>query len=303
MATHTKSQAALEFLTTYGWAFLVILIMIGTLAYFGILSPSKLLPSRCNLGQEFQCLDYQISATGNSIKLRLKNNAGVPITIASVIVSSESVIPLTCTSTPADYTSQLWGGSYWSQLGLISFNAPLVNNGVKTDSTFHTDSSGPGSFLWLGLDAGNAKAFTRVDISITYSSVVAIWDIQYSDDNSVWSTAYSGANVGLLPAWGTGSYSWSSVGPHRYWRLYKTNPAGGGSYHGEVQFYEGDPSSLSTWKSGDSIDLQWSGCNHASAGLVSGEKGKVLIKIQYYPVSSGAGFAREVNGEIYSAVV
>ncbi|MBI2659218.1 hypothetical protein HYX05_03935 [Candidatus Woesearchaeota archaeon] len=47
---HSKSQAALEFLTTYGWAFLVILIMIGTLAYFGILNPSKILPNRCNFG-------------------------------------------------------------------------------------------------------------------------------------------------------------------------------------------------------------------------------------------------------------
>ncbi len=36
-----KSQAALEFLITYGWAFLVILLMIGTLSYFGILSPSQ----------------------------------------------------------------------------------------------------------------------------------------------------------------------------------------------------------------------------------------------------------------------
>ena len=47
-----KSQAALEFLTTYGWAFLIILIMIGALSYFGILSPSKLLPNRCNFGRK-----------------------------------------------------------------------------------------------------------------------------------------------------------------------------------------------------------------------------------------------------------
>ena len=33
---HKKSQAALEFLTTYAWAFLVIIIMIGALAYFGV---------------------------------------------------------------------------------------------------------------------------------------------------------------------------------------------------------------------------------------------------------------------------
>ena len=36
-----KSQAALEFLMTYGLAIIVVLIAIGALAYFGILSPCK----------------------------------------------------------------------------------------------------------------------------------------------------------------------------------------------------------------------------------------------------------------------
>ncbi len=78
----TKAQAALEFLTTYGWAFLVILIMIGALAYFGILTPSKILPNRCNFGPEFGCSDFRIAATAiapdpaNSFRLKLKNNIG-----------------------------------------------------------------------------------------------------------------------------------------------------------------------------------------------------------------------------------
>ena len=96
-----KSQAALEFLTTYGWAFLVILIMIGTLAYFGILSPSKLLPNRCNFGSEFQCLDYQIGAA--TFKIRLKNNIGEPMDVSSVDLSGESTAAYTCTS-PAEPT-------------------------------------------------------------------------------------------------------------------------------------------------------------------------------------------------------
>lgn len=34
----SEGQATLEFLATYGWCFIVILIVIGTFAYFGILS-------------------------------------------------------------------------------------------------------------------------------------------------------------------------------------------------------------------------------------------------------------------------
>jgi len=42
-----KSQAALEFLMTYGWAILVVLVAVGALAYFGVLSPCRLYQIGC----------------------------------------------------------------------------------------------------------------------------------------------------------------------------------------------------------------------------------------------------------------
>ncbi len=157
-----KAQAALEFLTTYGWAFLVILIMIGTLAYFGILNPGKILPNRCTIGPEFECMDYQISATAGTFKLRLKNNVGEPITVQSITIGSETSTQFACTTSPA-----------------------------------------------------NSAA----------------------------------------------------------------------------------------WKSGNITDFVWSGCNNAAAGMVSGEKGKVLVKLGYYTIASGSAYAKEVNGEVFSTVV
>ena len=103
-----KSQAALEFLTTYGWAFLVILLMIGTLAYFGILSPGKILPNRCTFGSEFQCVDYQISATANTFKLRMKNSLAEPIDVSAMTLSSEGSTGYTCSTPPANPTA--WKG-------------------------------------------------------------------------------------------------------------------------------------------------------------------------------------------------
>jgi len=99
MKKEVKSQAALEFLTTYAWAFLVILIMIGALAYFGVLSPSKLLPDRCNFGSEISCSDFSITdGTAGTVNLRLKNNVGESIKIAGlkttestgIVISTES---------------------------------------------------------------------------------------------------------------------------------------------------------------------------------------------------------------------
>ena len=40
LSSFRKGQAAMEFLMTYGWAILVVLVVIGALAYFGILSPT-----------------------------------------------------------------------------------------------------------------------------------------------------------------------------------------------------------------------------------------------------------------------
>lgn len=95
-------QAALEFLTTYGWAFLVILIMIGTLAYFGILSPGKILPSRCSIGPEFECMDFQISAIDNTFKVKLKNNVGDPIAVQSITLDSETSTRYSCSTVPSN---------------------------------------------------------------------------------------------------------------------------------------------------------------------------------------------------------
>lgn len=169
------SQAALEFLTTYGWVFLVILIMIAALAYFGVLSPANLLPSRCNFGAEFQCLDYQIgynteSADG-TLKLKLKNNAGSAINIGSgkIILSSESA-------------------------ALVSCSGPVVTPPANS-----------------------------------------------------------------LP--------------------------------------------ISTWNSGEIREFQWSACNWAGAGMFAGNKGKLLVKINFYPSDSSVDYGRMVQGEIYSNVM
>ena len=88
----------MEFLTTYAWAFIVIGVVIAAIAYFGILRPAKILPDRCNFGSEFQCLGYQISASNDEFKVKLKNNLGGSVTITSITLGSESTTPYTCTN-------------------------------------------------------------------------------------------------------------------------------------------------------------------------------------------------------------
>jgi uncharacterized protein (UPF0333 family) len=74
-----KAQAAMEFLMTYGWAILVVLVAIGALAYFGVLSPSKFVPDTCQFGPGISCDDFKVTTTGATFIIR--NGMGQDITV------------------------------------------------------------------------------------------------------------------------------------------------------------------------------------------------------------------------------
>ncbi len=90
--SYKKGQAALEFLTTYGWAFVVILVMIGALAYFGVLDPSRFLPNRCQFPSGLKCERYTLDSTTapDVARFELTNNLPDPITVDSIKYSTDN---------------------------------------------------------------------------------------------------------------------------------------------------------------------------------------------------------------------
>ncbi|MDP3765700.1 MAG: hypothetical protein Q8R04_04240, partial [Nanoarchaeota archaeon] len=82
LASSRSSQAAMEFLMTYGWAILVVLVAIGALAYFGVLNPSRFLPASCTVAPGISCDDFVVTyndaapADDNTIQLILRNGMG-----------------------------------------------------------------------------------------------------------------------------------------------------------------------------------------------------------------------------------
>ena len=82
-----KSQAALEFITTYGWSILVVLIAVSGLSYFGILNTDLFLPSTCSLTQTgIICTDFAVE--DQRVVLVLQNSLGKTITINQVTVAN-----------------------------------------------------------------------------------------------------------------------------------------------------------------------------------------------------------------------
>lgn len=89
-----RGQAALEFLATYSWAFIVILVVIGAMAYFFVSSPGDLLPERCQFSSELECQNHYVGSNG--VMVQLKNVAfRKPLIIDAVEVTVDGD-PIPC---------------------------------------------------------------------------------------------------------------------------------------------------------------------------------------------------------------
>ena len=143
-----KGQAAMEFLMTYGWAILVVLIAIGALAYFGVLSPERFLPTSCTLGTGFACDEFKASAAAASnVEIYLRNGIGSSITISGGDVTLTEQDSDTCTA--------------------------VTENGAAADAGDETLADGArGQWVWTcnDIDANSADSKFKADISFTYTA-------------------------------------------------------------------------------------------------------------------------------------
>jgi hypothetical protein len=102
-----KGQASFEFLSTYGWAFMVVMVMIASLIYFGVLRVDSLLPEKCVFDEGFLCRDTGIILGASpSIKARMVNTFGKPIIVQEVTVTCRGI---TGTCTPCAPGNQACG--------------------------------------------------------------------------------------------------------------------------------------------------------------------------------------------------
>jgi hypothetical protein len=84
---NNKGQAAIEFLVTYGWAILGVVIVIGALTYFGIFNTQRYINDECLFGDQMICEDY-VAYNDGSVKLTLRNNFGVDIDVTAIEIKS-----------------------------------------------------------------------------------------------------------------------------------------------------------------------------------------------------------------------
>lgn len=74
-----KSQYSVEFLITYGWALLIIGIIVGAIYTFGWFDPGNFLPQKCHFYGQVGCRDYFLNQS--EFKVSVVNNFGVELQI------------------------------------------------------------------------------------------------------------------------------------------------------------------------------------------------------------------------------
>ena len=144
-----RGQAALEFLMTYGWAILVVLVVIGALSYFGVLNPKMLMPEKCTLPSGFSCEDHLITADGtgtghDSIVFKIRNGFGKTMQITNFTTDTDSGT----TRCEINGTRPVTILNSKSKTIGLNCTGPLLDNGQKislsTNVTYYFLESGEG---------------------------------------------------------------------------------------------------------------------------------------------------------------
>ena len=128
-----RGQSALEYLMTYGWAILAVVIIAGVLWYLGIFNPNQFAGEKqCGGFSGFTCQDFRMNTSG-VLTIVLNNKVGgsvtVPATCAPTAVSANS--NTTCTLT--GFPSGTAGNTFSRQT--LSLNYTDSRSGLT-----HTDS-------------------------------------------------------------------------------------------------------------------------------------------------------------------
>lgn len=120
-----RGQAAVEYLTTYGWAILALVIVLGVLVSTGVFSPSYLVNEECSFGNTLKCdvaLFNQAGAT--TMKVRFFNGFPYKVNIKDLQLQGNDGTQLTAFPTDIPLES---GSDY-------TFEADVLGSQLPADS-------------------------------------------------------------------------------------------------------------------------------------------------------------------------
>lgn len=81
-----RAQAALEYIITYGWAIMLVLIILGAGFYFGLIGRASFEQERCDFGPQIECGDFNLGKEG-TMAIRIHNNLLDTLNITDISLS------------------------------------------------------------------------------------------------------------------------------------------------------------------------------------------------------------------------
>ena len=123
-----KLQSAIEFLMTYGWAVLILAVVLAALYALGVLNPGTYAAQECVFSSGFSCLDYYLTSNG-ILHINLQQSTADPIKVTALAcvqsgvsgnyltsnqyltVGSNAIFAVQCRSTTGNFVSSI-GGSF-----------------------------------------------------------------------------------------------------------------------------------------------------------------------------------------------
>lgn len=85
-ATCMKAQAAMEYLVTYGWALLALLVVLVALVSSGIFSASHFISDECSFQPNLACSPFILysSESSSTLQFYVQNGLGFPVKFVAV---------------------------------------------------------------------------------------------------------------------------------------------------------------------------------------------------------------------------
>ncbi len=235
------SQSALEYMMTYGWAILIIVIVAAGLYSLGIFNPSSSagasITGFSGLGAQAACLD-------GTVALQLTNGIGYPINITKInyTISSGQIISENFTKVITPQTSNIYpliggcsnsSGSRYSSMISIAYTEP----GQTFSGPYF--SKGTISNLFSTANPGLVANFSTSSINITSAGPFA--DSAFTV--TVWiKTPGNGGNNAIISSYNGGSYNILYAGENFSNGPYPTNAMR--TFGASADIYTGDVKEL-----------------------------------------------------------
>lgn len=134
-----RLQSAMEYLTTYGWALLIMAIVLAAMFALGVFNPGQFAGQECLVPAGFSCLSYFIANNG-LLTLNLQQSTTSPLNVTGYNCSTNSTTVKIIPIAPSSQVYMAIGANY--TFGIKCYTSTGLADNSLISGTLFTGSIG-----------------------------------------------------------------------------------------------------------------------------------------------------------------